>query len=584
MTVTNETSAVTLPGNGSNKDFSYNFLIPYQADGVTPAVLVYTVIDGVTTERTLNTDFTITGVGDSAGGIVHYPVSGSALANGTEIMILRALNYVQPYTFRANKLNGQQVMEALDNIVLEMQQLKTQLANITVTLDITPNPFEFASLSDQPLNTQVESEVVVLDGWDANTTLPVFVAGTGFEWNVGGAGWGSATVYTLPSTTLQLRYTTSGTNSETATGVAWCGTVSAGWSVTTEAAVIPPPDPGITVGSVAALNSALASATGGEIIYVLPGTYTGLSVAAGKTYSSDVTVTASDGANPPVLRNFTLTNVSHLAFDTVDLQIWNTTGVAFWVIDSDHITFTDCHIYGQTLDNDPSNDTGSAFTVWGSDYITWQGCEFEEMVTGISAGKDSSHLTVNQCNIHKMREDGWKAAQVTFVTFTNNWLHDFRPSAGHPDACQFFTQGATSANTDLTLTGNLLERDGGGFFQGFFLGVEAGYNFPYERVGIGDNFLSGLASNATRTNGAVDFAVTDNVYQTVIGDVAPTYPLIQNSDQVTVTGNEYKLVGGLTTCTNVVNSGNTITVSVSQAAADAAIAAWRLTHPLVPGP
>lgn len=578
MTVSNETSAVTLPGNGSNKDFSYNFLIPYQSDGVTPAVKVFTVsADGTTVERTIDTDFTITGVGNTAGGSVHYPVSGSALASGASLMILRALAYTQPYSFRSTKLNGAQVMAALDNIVLELQQLKTQLANITVTLDIQPNPFEFTSLTDQPLGTPVESEVVSLDGWAAMEPLPVYVTGAGFEFRTADGVWGTATQYVLPPNSLQLRYTTGAENLFTATATAWCGVESATWSVTT----LPAAAPGTTVGSTAALNAALAAATGGETILVLPGTYTGVTVATGKTYTTPVTVTASDPANKPVIRNFTLTNVSKLTFDTVDLQVWGTTGTAFWIIDSDNIIFDTCHVYGQTLDNDPSNDTGSGFTVWGSDHCTWTGCLFEEILNGLIVGKDSHHITVTQNQFRRMREDGFKAAQVTFITITDNWFHDFRPSAGHPDNVQFFTQGATSANTDITISGNLLQRDGGGYTQGFFIAEENG-SLPYERVVVDDNMLVSVATNSLRTNNNDGFVLTDTVFVTVIGDAAPCYPLIQNCDGVTVTGCSYKLIGGLTTCTNVTETGNTITASVSQANADAQVAAWRATHPNVP--
>jgi len=583
MTITNETSAVTLPGNGSATSFAYNFLIPYQADGVTPAVLAYTTnAAGVVDYLVLNTDYSITGVGQAAGGTVAYPLSGSPLASGATISILRDLNYVQTYNFTSTKVNGPQLTRALDTLEMQIQQLREQLSNVTTTLDIVPDPFEFSPLTNQELGAPVESNIETLTGWDAGVELVTsLVAPPGFTYKLGGVSQGSGTGRATVGMTAQILGTSSAAFSTTLAATLYAGTQGATWSVTTKDDT-PPPPAGTIVSSVAGLNAALAAAVGGETISCTPGTYTGMVVPTGKTYTSAVIVTSTDLGNPAVIRNFTLTNISKLTFLNVDLQIWNTTGTAFWIIDSDNIIIDTCHVYGQSLDGDPSNDTGSALTIWNSTLVTVRDCEFEEMVTALALGKSSSFFTLTRCNIHLIREDGFKAAQVTNVTITDNWIHDLRPSAGHPDCVQFFTQGATSANTDITITGNLLQREGGPFFQGFFLGVETGYNFPYENVLIDDNMLSSVATNACRTNGAVGFTLSNTTFQTVIGDAAPCYPLIQYSDQVTVQNVRANVIGGLSTCTNVTQSGNVTTTSMTQAAADAAIAAWRVTHPNVP--
>lgn len=126
MTVSNTTASITLPGNDSATSFAFNFEIPYQADGVTPAVAAYiTVLNGDTETLVLNTDFSITGVGNDfpTGGTVTYPISGTPLGTGDTITIYRALDYVQPYSFTNVNFAPSNIETALDTIAFLLQQL-----------------------------------------------------------------------------------------------------------------------------------------------------------------------------------------------------------------------------------------------------------------------------------------------------------------------------------------------------------------------------------------------------------------------------------------------------------------------------
>lgn len=124
MTISNETAAITIPGNGVTTSFAYNFLIPYQADGVTPAVRVFRTLDGVTYTLLRGTDFSISGVGVPTGGAVVYPLSGSALPTGQSLTIERDVDYIQPYAFNNQNFKPTRVNSALDYIVMQIQQLK----------------------------------------------------------------------------------------------------------------------------------------------------------------------------------------------------------------------------------------------------------------------------------------------------------------------------------------------------------------------------------------------------------------------------------------------------------------------------
>lgn len=127
MTISNETTSVTATGNGVTTSFAYNFLIPYQADGVTPAVGAYITVATVRTDLVLNTDYSIAGVDNPAGGTVTYPLSGSPLASPNTITIFRDEAYVQHYAFPNQSFRPDQVETALDWLEMQIQQLNTRV-------------------------------------------------------------------------------------------------------------------------------------------------------------------------------------------------------------------------------------------------------------------------------------------------------------------------------------------------------------------------------------------------------------------------------------------------------------------------
>ncbi len=130
MTISSETCAVTANGNDSTTEFAYNFLIPYQSDGETPAVYAFTTTASVDTPLVLDTDYSIAGVGESAGGTVTYPLSGSPLATGSTITIQRDVEYVQPFAFPNQNFTPAALEEALDWAVMQNQQLNRRVAEL----------------------------------------------------------------------------------------------------------------------------------------------------------------------------------------------------------------------------------------------------------------------------------------------------------------------------------------------------------------------------------------------------------------------------------------------------------------------
>ena len=130
MTISSETCSVTANGNDATTEFNYSFLIPYQADGVTPAVYAFTTTASVDTPLVLDTDYSITGTDDPDGGSVTYPLSGDPLTTGSTITIQRAEDYVQPYAFPNQGFRPDQVEAAFDWLCMQIQQLNRRVADL----------------------------------------------------------------------------------------------------------------------------------------------------------------------------------------------------------------------------------------------------------------------------------------------------------------------------------------------------------------------------------------------------------------------------------------------------------------------
>lgn len=171
MSISSEVCTVTAQGNGSTTSWPFSFLIPYQADGTTQAVVVFltVVATGVRTVLELGSQYGITGVGDTAGGSVEYPLMGSPIAVGTYITIDRDLDYVQPYTVANQSFYPHTVEQVADYVVMQTQQLERD------ALRAVTAPCVVASLPTAGLNLGMRGTAL-----DATaTTYGSIVAGSG---------------------------------------------------------------------------------------------------------------------------------------------------------------------------------------------------------------------------------------------------------------------------------------------------------------------------------------------------------------------------------------------------------------------
>lgn len=120
--ISSPTVTVTATGNSVTTLWNYGFIIPYQANGVTPAVTVSTTTAGVTTVISPSL-YTITGINNPSGGTVHYPLTGSPLTSATAITITRSLAYIQPTAVPNAAFLPHTVEQVADNLDMQIQQL-----------------------------------------------------------------------------------------------------------------------------------------------------------------------------------------------------------------------------------------------------------------------------------------------------------------------------------------------------------------------------------------------------------------------------------------------------------------------------
>lgn len=121
MTISSETTKQTFVGNGAQTVFGYTFLLPTTAQ----YALYYVDADG-TIFPVAQADYTLTGIGNPAGGNLTYTRGGSPIDSGTSITLVRDIPYTQQTELTNQGAFYPNVVEGgMDRIVEQIQQLNT---------------------------------------------------------------------------------------------------------------------------------------------------------------------------------------------------------------------------------------------------------------------------------------------------------------------------------------------------------------------------------------------------------------------------------------------------------------------------
>lgn len=325
------------------------------------------------------------------------------------------------------------------------------------------------------------------------------------------------------------------------------------------------------------LLATLKSAKPGDTISLPAGAYSDW--LDGLSFSPPVTITSADPANPAVFTNFNIgmgQPCSGLTFQGVDLKAKLPAYGVFNVYASQHITFDRVRLYGPAGAPDPD---ASGLNFFDCQYVTVTNSDVSQLAHGVQVAR-CDHVTITGNNVHHMNSDALDFVQVSDLTVSGNALHDFYPTVGnHPDAMQFGTANSTKPSRDITIKDNLIYRGSGENTQGIFFGDELN-NMPFANVTVDGNLIVGTGSSALRATHNAGLTLTGNELLTIDGG-DPTVLLVQFTDQVTAIRNSAVSISieAKNGNTNISQNGNGTNVPVSQAVADARVAAWLAAHP-----
>jgi len=123
MTVSSQVSKATGNGDGSNASFVFNFKIFNESD----LTVIVKAANGTESLKTIDSHYTITGVGNSAGGNVVF-TSGNIPTNTEVVHMIRNADLTQPTDYTPNDpFPAADHEDALDRLTFFDQQQQTQL-------------------------------------------------------------------------------------------------------------------------------------------------------------------------------------------------------------------------------------------------------------------------------------------------------------------------------------------------------------------------------------------------------------------------------------------------------------------------
>lgn len=135
-------------GNGVTTTFPYAFTIPGTIDSPQFEVYLVDLATGVRTSLLPVTDYSITGLGTAAGGVVTYLYNDNPLPAGFRLVIARTAPYSQTSdVYNSGTLYLQAIEDQLDKTVMQTQQLAERVSRTmdvevgyNVNLRVVPDP------------------------------------------------------------------------------------------------------------------------------------------------------------------------------------------------------------------------------------------------------------------------------------------------------------------------------------------------------------------------------------------------------------------------------------------------------------
>lgn len=310
----------------------------------------------------------------------------------------------------------------------------------------------------------------------------------------------------------------------------------------------------VLVSSQAELNAALAAATGGETILLSGGAYGGLNL-FGRTFESPVTIASADDDNPAVFTGtITLTAVTGLVIDGVDVDgevPLSGAGARISIRGGGDITFTDMNISGTirpeiegVVDELAGYPTEFGFRIDGAANVSLDRLEMTDFAKAISIS-NSRDISLTRSEIHQIRSDGVAMSSSRGILIEENHFHDFHPlikpkgAGDHPDFIQYFGDRAGIGVHDVTIRDNAFIQGDGYAVQVIFGWSGAANPSPFTNFVVTGNFIQNSQLHGITLGDMTGAEITDNVLiprTFVMGEPGAQRPLISISGGVVTDG------------------------------------------------
>ena len=317
-----------------------------------------------------------------------------------------------------------------------------------------------------------------------------------------------------------------------------------------------------SVTNAAQLQTAFASAIGGDTVVLAAGNYGNVSI-HNRNYASNVTVQTGNWTNRAHLDGLFVSNSKNITFKGLDLGRALKVGETpeqtqlNWVRDSSNIRLSSVQIHG-SRDDDPTNDgigmVVTRVTGFRADYSS-----FSELFRGIYV-QQSSNSTILSNKFETIRSDGLVAAANNGMLIDANSMTDFRPVLGdHADGIQFWNTSQTVGSSNVTIRNNVIApgRFGGAEgegVQGIFVWDPG--TLGYKNFVIQNNLIySHGAWNGIAVNGVAGAQITGNTLLSQSYDTKNVWLRAENSSSVTLKGNLVEDVL-LKNLTGLIDTGN----------------------------
>ena len=233
---------------------------------------------------------------------------------------------------------------------------------------------------------------------------------------------------------------------------------------------------------------------------------------------SPILIKALDDSNPPTLHHVYITDSSHIAItgtiidSTQDTDSWDNWDVR--ITGSDNI-----QIVGNVMTGDAdgylssttnATQAGNAGFIRDSSDIVVAGNDITNYFFGFQF-MDSTDINYSGNYLTELQADGFSGSGIQNALIADNTMEAFfgsDQSVNHSDMIQIFGQGATLLNSNIELSGNFLNTDGGASYQGILIGGSGDEYF--QNIKIYDNVVYSATPNGIRVEGVMGLDVQDN--------------------------------------------------------------------------